>query len=83
MAIDFKVNAKNGDFITKSSRVMELRKGKEVITSIFVKDEKCQVIGGLAVDTIMTCSVDGDFIKNTALCNKVISVKKGIVPITN
>jgi|688.fasta_scaffold751071_1 hypothetical protein len=83
MAIDFKVNAKNGDFITKEARVIELRKGKEVVTSIYVKNEKCQVVGGLAVDKIITCSVDGDYIGKTDMCHKVISVKKGIVPITN
>lgn len=83
MSIDFRVSAKNGDFITTSARNIELRKGKELIESIYVKNEKCQSVGSLAVQKIITCSVDGDYIRNTDLCHKVISVKKGIVPIAN
>lgn len=81
MAIDFRINAKNGDLITTSARVFELRKGKSVVSSVYAKDEKCTDIGSLAVQNIVTCSVEGSVIGNTAICEKVIFPQSGKIPI--
>ena len=81
LGIDFRINAKNGDLIKTSARVFELRKGKELIQSVYADNEKCGDIGSLVIQNILTCTVEGDVIRNNDLCLKVISTKKGVIPI--
>lgn len=83
MGIDFRINAKNGDLMRTSARVFELRKGKEVVTSIYANNEKCGDVGSLSIQSVAVCTVEGDVIRNNDLCLKVISTKKGLIPIKN
>jgi hypothetical protein len=81
LGIDFRINAKNGDLIKTSARVFELRKGKELIQSVYADNEKCGDVGSLVIQNILTCTVEGDVVRNNDLCLKVISFKKGVIPI--
>lgn len=83
MGIDFRINAKNGDFIKNSTRVFELRKGKELISSIYANNEKCEDIGSLSIQDASPCTVEGSVIGNSQLCLKVIYPQKGLIPIKN
>jgi hypothetical protein len=83
MGIDFRINAKNGDFIKSSTRVFELRKGKELVSSIYADNEKCEDIGSLSIQDASPCTVEGSIIGNSQLCLKVIYPQKGLIPIKN
>lgn len=81
LAIYFRVNAKNGDFISKKSGIFELRKGKASVSRMFVRNEKCTDIGSLSIEDVNVCKVEGDVIVNSYLCLKVMQTKRGIIPI--
>ena len=81
LAIDFRINAKNGDFIKKSTRVFELRKGKILVNSVFADNEKCTDIGSLSIQDIDICTVEGEVIRNANLCMRFIQTKRGLIPI--